>query len=86
MTYGVFQKKLKKVVEKVGYNKNAFSSHSLRRGGVLWAFKSGVPESLIQVQGDWTSEAYKRYLSFPIEVRVVVNMKMQQSILQRVEH
>ena len=80
----MFQKKLKPTLDKAGYDSRLFSSHSLRRGGVLFAYKSGVHESLIKVQGDWTSEAYRRYLSFPLEVRAVVNLKMRKNIQESV--
>ena len=86
LTYSTFHKKFRKTLERAGYEKDLFSSHSLRRGATLWAYKSGVAEHLIQVQGDWTSDAYKRYLSFPIEVRAVVNLKMRQAIQERVLH
>ena len=79
-TYYMFQKRFKALMKKAGYDSSAFSSHSLRRGGSLWAFRSGVLDSLIQVQGDWTSDSYKRYFSFAIEVRAVVNMKMRKAI------
>ena len=85
-TYTAFHKKLRQVLHKAGYEKNLFSSHSLCRGASLWAYKSGVPEHLIQVQGDWTSDAYKRYLSFPIQVRAVVKLKMRQAIQDRALH
>ena len=80
LTYSKFQKKFKSVLKQAGYDERMFSSHSMRRGGTLWAFRSGVPDTLIQVQGDWTSDAYKRYLSFLIEVRAMVNLKMRRSI------
>ena len=86
LTYQAFHKKFRKVLEKAGYEKTMFSSHSLRRGATLWAFKSGVPESLIQVQEDWTSDAYKRYLSFPIALRAVVNWRMRKAIAENVLH
>ena len=85
-TYPAFQKKLRSTLERAGYEKDLFSSHSLRRGATLWAYKSGVPEHLIQVQGDWTSDAYKRYLSLPIHMCAVVNLRMRQAIQQRVLH
>ena len=85
-TYTTFQKKFHSTLECAGYEKDLFSSHSLRRGATLWAYKSGVPEHLIQVQGDWTSDAYKRYLSFPMAIRAVVNIRMRQVIQDRVLH
>ena len=86
LTYNMFHKKFRQVLDKAGYQGSAFSSHSMRRGGSLWAFKSGVADSLIQVQGDWTSDSYKRYLSFPVEVRAVVNLKMQKTIQEKAIH
>ena len=50
LTYSAFHKRFRSVLGKAGYEKSLFSSHSLRRGATLWAYKSGVPEHLIQVQ------------------------------------
>ena len=41
-----------------------FTGHSFRRGGATWAFQAGIPGELIQICGDWASDAYKRYLEF----------------------
>ena len=84
VTYSKFSKKLKSVLDEAGYEPSCFSAHSLRRGGTLWAFRSRVPETLIQTQGDWTTDTYKRYLTFPVEIRAVVNFKMRHSITDRV--
>ena len=43
---------------------SAFTGHSFRRGGATWAFQAGIPGELIQICGDWVSDAYKRYLEF----------------------
>ena len=85
-TYNSFQTKFKKMLKLAGYNHKSFSSHSLRWGGCAWAFRSGVPKRLIQVQGDWSSDAYKRYLNFPIKIRAVVNLKMRETIKQDTIH
>ena len=45
----------------------AYSGHSFRRGGASWAFQAGVPGEMIQVLGDWASDAYKRYLEFNMQ-------------------
>ena len=37
-----------------GDESKLFSTHSLHRVGKLQAFRSGVPDTLIQVQGNWT--------------------------------
>jgi hypothetical protein len=31
-------------------------------GGATWAFSAEVPTELIQLYGDWKSNAYKKYL------------------------
>ena len=80
-TYTQLQAKMRTVLKRAGYRQQAFSLHSLRRGGCGFAHRSGVPESLIQVQGSWASEAYKRYLSYPIEMRALVSLKMREKIL-----
>ena len=48
----------------------AFTGHSFRRGGASWAFQSGVPGELIQVCGDWASDAYKNYLEFSMTNKI----------------
>ena len=48
----------------IGLDPNHYSSHSFRRGGATWAFKCGVSAELIQLQGDWKSDAYKLYLKY----------------------
>ena len=48
----------------------AFTGHSFRRGGASWAFQSGVPGELIQVCGDWASDAYKKYLEFSMQNKI----------------
>ena len=33
-------------------------------GGASWAFAAEVPIKLIQLYGNWRSDAYKKYLKF----------------------
>ena len=49
---------------------SSFTGHSFRRGGATWAFQSGVPGELIQVMGDWASDAYKKYLEFSLDNKI----------------
>ena len=46
---------------------SSFTGHSFRRGGASWAFQAGVPGELIQICGDWASDAYKIYLEFSMD-------------------
>ena len=43
---------------------SSFRGHSFRRGTASWAFNHRVPGELIQLYGDWTSDAYRVYLEF----------------------
>ena len=47
-----------------------FTGHSFRRGGASWAFQAGVPGELIQICGDWASDAYKQYLEFSMSNKI----------------
>ena len=73
---------LKLLVSLSGRDPSKFSSHSFRRGGASWAFKANVPGEMIQVHGDWVSDAYKRYLHFPMSTKLSVVKKMRDLILQ----
>ena len=72
VSYAYYQAFLRRIVSKVGLDSRAFSSHSFRRGGASWAFRSGVPGELVKVQGDWRSDAYLKYLQFSLEQRLQV--------------
>ena len=38
------------------------NTHSFRIGGASAAASAGIPDSVIQILGRWSSDAYKRYL------------------------
>lgn len=76
VSYGMFQDFIKKSIMQLGINPQNYSSHSFRRGGATWAFKCGVPADLIQLQGDWRSDAYKLYLKYDLEDKISVSSKM----------
>ena len=59
-----------------------YRGHSFRRGGANWAFQCGVPGELIQVFGDWSSEAYKRYLEFALPAKLRVATRVSQALLR----
>ena len=69
VTYAHYQKFLKGCIAIIGLDKNNFSMHSFRRGAVSWAVKCGIPESMIQIIGDWKSDCYKMHINCPLEVQ-----------------
>jgi hypothetical protein len=80
-TYTTFTYHLRCLLKLTGYNATAFSGHSFRRGGATWAFRSKVPGELIQLHGDWSSDAYLRYLDFSLDCKLTVSTLMKHSIL-----
>ena len=70
ITYPSYLKFLKNKIHQVGLNHNNYSTHSFRRGAASWALSCGVPESVIQMMGDWKSDCYKRYINCPLESRM----------------
>ena len=81
ITYSHFQIRLRELISKLHLNPDLYCSHSFRRGGSTSAFQAGVPAELIQFQGDWRSDAYKKYLTFSLNDKISVAMKMKQHIL-----
>ena len=82
LLYVQLQHRLKSLIAKTGRDPNLFSSHSFRRGGCSWAFKSGVPTNLIQHHGDWLSDCYKNYLAFDFQTKLSVSSDMATRILE----
>ena len=61
---------IKSLVSILHLDPRHYSTHSLRRGGATFAFASGLPSELIKLQGDWHSQAYEVYLTFPLQERI----------------
>ena len=71
LTKTIFIEQFRRLLVSAGIpDPDAFTGHSFRRGGASWAFHVGVPGELIQVCGDWASDAYKRYLEFSMQSRI----------------
>ena len=69
VTASLFTMTLKKLVGKLGLAPTNYSPHSFRWGGATFAFQAGAPEHLLQLHGDWRSDAYKQYLTLPLCAR-----------------
>ena len=80
ITYRQFNAKLKQLVGKCGLEPSKFSSHSFRRGGATCAFRARVPETLIQLQGDWASNCYKNYLRMGLQEKPMVSASMNKMV------
>lgn len=83
ITYYAFQKKLKHLISKIGMNPTNYSTHSLRRGGTTFSFKSNVPTVLIKAHGDWKSDCYQKYVSLSLDDKLLVASCMKERILSQ---
>ena len=82
ITYSQLQNFIKQQVSAIGLEASRYSSHSLRRGGVSFAFAAGAPGELIKKQGDWSSDAYLQYLQFSLQQKMSVAQLVQSKIAQ----
>lgn len=57
-----------------------FRGHSFHRGGATWGFHTSVPGELIQIFGDWASNAYECYLEFSDDAKLRVAWEMVSSL------
>ena len=60
---------------------SSFGGRSFRRGAASWAFNHGVPGELIQIYGDWASDAYKAYLKFGVQSKLSFAHKLHFAVL-----
>jgi hypothetical protein len=61
-TQNCFVTRLRVALSAAGLSANAFSAHSLRRGGASLAFDLGLSPIQIKLRGDWASDAFERYV------------------------
>ncbi len=57
-----------------------YSGHSLRKGGATCALLAGVSETMVKLQGDWVSDAYRRYISFSFAQKIEVPRTVAQAM------
>jgi integrase len=62
LTGNAFSKRVKHWIGKLGLDPKDYAGHSLRRGGATALFRAGIPSEIIQAQGRWRSDCYKKYL------------------------
>ena len=76
LTHKEFTDKPRTALAACGLPANSYSGHSLRRGGASYALECGLPVDLINLQGDWNSNAYERYLHPSLNLRKKVSCTM----------
>ena len=76
MSHDVLVRATKLLFAAGGGRASEVSGHSYRRGGATFAFLAGVPDILIQHQGDWQSMAYRMYIDITPECMRQATQKM----------
>ena len=71
---------LKDSLNKLGLPYQAFSSHSVRRGGTTTMARAQVPHKLIKHHGGWRSSCYERYIQVSHKDKLLPTQKMIQYI------
>ena len=71
LTSSKFNRTLRKVLYRAGYDAKRFSIHSFRRGAATFASQLGIPADSLKAQGNWKSECYTRYISRESNLRHV---------------
>ena len=69
ITYDIFTKRLKALLNLAGYSPDLYSGHSMRRGGATLLFQLNCDPLVIQAMGDWASDQYLKYLGLSIDQR-----------------
>lgn len=85
ITHDLLVKATKLLFVASGGDAREVSGHSYRRGGATFAFMSGVPDILIQRQGDWASLAYRMYVDMSTESLRQTTSKMFANLLSHAE-
>lgn len=82
LTYARLLTGIKDLISKCGLDPAAYGGHSLRRGGATWAFKCGVHNLFIRIQGDWKSDTWLQYVEMSMAQKLEITRQMQAHILQ----
>ena len=69
LTATKFNRTLRKVLYRAGFNASRFSVHSFRRGAATFASQSGISTDSLKAQGNWKSDCYTRYISRDFDLR-----------------
>jgi hypothetical protein len=85
--YSLYLNKFRVLMGKLGYDKSKFSTHSFRRGFATLAFQLNLPADLIQLMGDWHSDAYKKYIQYSLQDKIRTSYFISKKIISmQLEH
>ena len=67
LTKAKFVDSIRRALTRAGINQGGYSGHSFRIGAATTAAQAGLPDSVIQTLGRWSSSAFLRYIRTPRE-------------------
>ena len=70
LTYAQVSAKLKEWVKATGRDESTYTLHGMRRGSTTHCFDSGIDPDSIKLIGNWSSDAYFRYIDMDMKNRV----------------
>ena len=62
MTHYSFVEGFRSLLDRAGVGRSSYYGHSFRRRGATTAFMANIPAEYIKLQGDWSSDCYRRYI------------------------
>jgi hypothetical protein len=65
LTKDQFTKHVREALTHIGYNPEAYASHSFRGGAATTAAERGIEDSVIKALGRWKSDAFQAYIKIP---------------------
>ena len=80
LTYKAFLAQLRSLLTALSLPGASYGSHSFRRGGASFSLQAGLPGDVIQVLGDWRSQAFREYLEIPLDNKVAYAVHLAQSL------
>ena len=84
VTYHKFVTKLKYLLDKPGYNSQAFSGHSFRHGGATFLAQQGFSVPEIMKLGDWSSDSVYKYIQTSYNDREQMAKRFALSVKERI--
>lgn len=64
------------IIARLGLNEQHYNGHSFRKGGATSMAKAGIPDSVIQLVGRWSSDCYKLYVTTPLDTLLDASRSM----------
>lgn len=83
LSYDIFLSRLRECLGHLRIDHSKYSGHSFRRGGASFALECGLPHEIIQAQGDWRSDAYKKYIDTSLAYRQHLSTSLGEAIKKK---